>query len=377
MDNRPVRSIHELRQAGDNARFRETVDSIFEDIEDPYNSVSDACNGFVQLCTKLLEPRFLRRFSEYGFDERLLSCMTSSFDIVSITLALCAYRMICVSSSSSSTLFSSFWSKILDLSPTLLGVEGDLLLTAKQQSLGLSKAVQASLKNILPRLSSAIYGEQPTITVTPRLLILSNIQFLLTKFQEKGTSVDIPPPLLSLIVGLLALEAYRNVDYPLPSQRFEVLVLVLSVLETYTILSVPLDSEHCNSFRPLTQIHRFLYPSQSDQSRRILVLYIRVLLNLTNMDPLLCEECCRPEIVGGLVNNVISEFSAVPEASAAKEDSSLNTVILALGALINLAEKSESSRTIFLKSTSGSTSFLQMLIRQFSNNISFVAQVRK
>ncbi|KAF7592587.1 hypothetical protein BBP40_012674 [Aspergillus hancockii] len=376
IDNRPVRSIHELRQAGDNTRFRETVDLIFEDIVDPYNSVSEACNGFVKLCTKLMEPRFSRRFSEYGFDERLLSCMTSSFDIVSITLALCAFRLICVSNSFSSALLVSFWSKVLELSPTLLIVEDDVLLTAKQQSLGLSKAVQASLREILPRLSSEIYGEQPILAITPRLLILSNIQFLLAEFQEKGTSVDIPAPLLSQIVGLLAPEALGNVDFPLPWQRFKVLVLVLSVLETYTILSVPLDPDHCNSVRPLTQIHKFLYPNQSDQSRRILVLYIRVLLNLTNRDPLLCEECCRPELVGGLVRNILSEFSAVSEASVTKEDSSLNTVILALGALINLAERSESSRTIFLQLTSDSASFLHLLLQQFSNSIGFVAQAR-
>jgi hypothetical protein len=31
IESRPVRSIHELRQAGDNARFRESVEVIFED----------------------------------------------------------------------------------------------------------------------------------------------------------------------------------------------------------------------------------------------------------------------------------------------------------------------------------------------------------
>ncbi|KAA8643172.1 uncharacterized protein ATNIH1004_009934 [Aspergillus tanneri] len=57
-DSKPVRSIHELRQAGDNARFCETVDLILEDIEDSSDSVSKRCDGFVRLCVKLSDPRF-------------------------------------------------------------------------------------------------------------------------------------------------------------------------------------------------------------------------------------------------------------------------------------------------------------------------------
>ncbi|KAB8214372.1 wings apart-like protein regulation of heterochromatin-domain-containing protein [Aspergillus novoparasiticus] len=375
LDNRPVRSIHELRQAGDNARFWETVDLIFEDIEDPHNSASDVCNGFVQLCTKLMEPRFLDRFSEAGFDERLVKCMTGGgFDIVSITLALCAYRLICLSSSFSSILPTPMWSKLLDKSPTLLDVQDDISVTAKQRSIGLSKAVQASLKSLLPRLSLAIYGEQPISTISPRLLILVNLQKSLTVYQEKGTSVNIPASLLTLIIELLSPAACENAKFPLPFERYQTLVLALSILENYTILSGPLDPDCCNSLRSLTQCYKFLYPNQSDQSRQILILYIRVLLNLTNKDSSLCEECCRTEIVGGLVKVIISEFCAVPEENTGKENSSLDAVILALGALINLTEKSESSRAIFLESTSNSESFLDLLLQQFSTSISSVPQ---
>ncbi|KNG82287.1 hypothetical protein ANOM_006742 [Aspergillus nomiae NRRL 13137] len=375
LNNRPVRSIHELRQAGDNARFWETVDLIFEDIEDPHNSASEVCNGFVQLCTKLMEPRFLGRFSEAGFDERLVKCMTGGgFDIVSTTLALCAYRLICTSGSFSSAPPTPFWSKLLDISPALLDVEDNISVTAKQRYIGLSKAVQASLKSLLPRLSLAIHGERSISTISPRLLILLNIQSSLTSFQEKGTNVDIPSSLLALITELLLPEACENAKFPLSFERYQTLILSLSILETYTILSGPLDPDCCNSFRSLIQRYNFLYPNQGDQSRRILILYIRVLLNLTNKDPSLCEECCRTEIVGGLVKVIISEFSAVPEETTGKEISSVDTVILALGTLINLAEKSESSRAIFLESTSNSESSLDLLLQQFSTSINSVSQ---
>ncbi|KAB8232184.1 WAPL family protein [Aspergillus alliaceus] len=374
LDNRPVQSIHELRQAGDNARFQETVELVFEDIEDPHNSVSEACNGFLQLCTRLMEPQFLRRFCESGFDIRLVKCMTNDLDIVSTTLALCAFRLIYVSGSLPPTLLTPFWSKLLDISSTLIGAEDDLLLLARQRPLGLSKAVQASLKALLPRLSLAVYGEQPITSISPRLLILLNIQSALLIFQEKGTSVDIPVPLLTPIVGLLSPETCENAKFPLPLQRFHVLVLALSILEAYTMLSGPLDADHRNSFQPLTRYHSLLYADQTNQSRQVLVLYIRVLLNLTNRDPSFCEACCRPEFVGGLVNIITSKFCAVSEEAITKENSALDTIILALGALINMAEKSELSRSIFLESMDNSASFLHLLLQQFSAGISSVTQ---
>ncbi|KAE8348434.1 wings apart-like protein regulation of heterochromatin-domain-containing protein [Aspergillus coremiiformis] len=373
LDHRPIRSIHELRQAGDNARFRETVDLIFEDIEDPRNSVSEVCNGFVQLCTKLMEPQFSHRFSECGFDERLVKCMTGSFDIISITLALCAFKLIRANGSFPPTLLLPFWYKILDISSTLLAVEDDILLTMKQRSFGLSKAVQASLKGLLPRLSLAAYGE-PISTISPRLLMLLTIRSSLLMFQEQGSSVDIPSPLLSLVVGFSSTESCENLAFHLPPERFHTLIAALSIVETYTVLSGPLDAEHCDSLRPLIQCHNFLHPNPSGQSRQIQVLYIRVLLNLTNKEASLCEECCRSELVGGLVSIIISEFCALSQESTTKENGSLDTVILALGALINLAEKSESSRSIFLTSTDNSASFLHLLICQFRANISSVSQ---
>ncbi|KAE8147358.1 wings apart-like protein regulation of heterochromatin-domain-containing protein [Aspergillus avenaceus] len=375
-DNKPVRSIHELRQAGDNARFCETVDAIFEDIEDPYSSVSEITNGFIQLCAKLLEPSFLRRFSENGFHERLVNCISTRLDLVPISLALCAYKLICASGSFPYTFLSPAWSKICEIASILLAAGDDVLVIAKQRLARLSSAVQISLEEVLPQLSPVVCGEQPGLQISPRLIVLSCLQLSLMRLQETGANIDIQAPLLTDIVELLVRSKYENTKFPLPWQQFHVLVLVLSIIETYTILSGPFGPEHSNSFRPLSRFHNFLYPNQNEQSRRILILYIRVLLNLTNRDLPLCEEFCAPELVCGLVNIVISEFPAVSKESIAKTNSSLNSVILALGALINLAEKSKPSRVIFTKPACRPTSLLQSLLQQFSTSVGSIAQAR-
>ncbi|EAU30618.1 predicted protein [Aspergillus terreus NIH2624] len=374
-DNRPVRSIHELRQSGDNARFREAVELIFEDIEDSDNSTPERCSAFIQLCEKLLDRRCVSHFSEYGFDERLVKSMRKDIDIQSASLALCAYRMACDGGSFSYALSGPFWSRLLDLAPALLDVEVELLSLLKQRSLGLSRTTHASAKKILPNLTSAASGDSAlSDQVTPQSLTLSSIHHVLQRVREKGSTVE--PLSASLLHKLLQLLPLEDPDEAcsLSPHRSQRSVLVLSILETYTIVSGPLDTEQCASFYPLGQLHTLLNAKRNDPDYEILILYVRLILNLTNKDLSLCDIFTTPQILSGLVHIITAGFSEEPEGPIDKESSSLNTVILALGALINLAEKNDGFRAMFLIPSPGSTPFLQSLIQRFSTNIGHVDQ---
>lgn len=375
-DGVPVRSIHELRQSGDNARFRETVDSIFEEIEDPENGTPERCTGLIQLCEKLLEYQFACRFSEHGFDERLVKNITCDLDVFPASLALCAYRLACDSGSFSLALSSSIWPRLLDLAPAVLNVEEDLFNMFQQRPGLLSRTTRTSLKKLLPKLS-VVCGSQATQAVSPQLLILSSIHHTLQELQANGNTVE---PLSAFPIGhivqILSPEAFGTQQPALSSHRSHIFILVFSILETYTVLSDPLDTEQCSLFHPLRHLYGLLYADRATQSRQILDLYIRVILNLTNKDSSLCDVFATPQILSGYVRIITSGFSDVPGHSFDNTSNPLNTVILALGALINLAEKSDSSRATFLTSMHSSVSVLHALLRQFSVSIGFVNQVR-
>ncbi|KAL5365450.1 wings apart-like protein regulation of heterochromatin-domain-containing protein [Aspergillus floccosus] len=374
-DNRPVRSIHELRQSGDNARFREAVELIFEDIEDSDISTLERCSSFIQLCEKLLDRRCVSNFSEYGFDERLVKSMRKDLDVQSASLALCAYRMACDGGSFSYALSGPFWSQLLDLAPALLDVDVDLLSLLKQRSLGLSRSMQASAKKILPNLTSALSRDSAlSDEVSPQSLTLFSIHHVLQRVREKGSTVELlSASLLHKLVRLLRLE---DLDEPcsLSPHRSQRYVLVLSILETYTIVSGPLDTGQCASFYPLGQLYTLLTTKRNTLDYEILILYVRLILNLTNKDLSLCDIFTTPQILSGLVHIITVGFSEEPGGPIDKESSSFNTVILALGALINLAEKNDSFRAMFLIPSTGSTPFLESLIQRFSTNIGHVDQ---
>ena len=375
----PVRSIHELRQAGDNARFRSAVDCIFEDIADAHHSIFTRCNGFIQLSSKLLDRQFARRFSEHGFVERLVECVSSDLDLISAFFAFCSHELIHLAGTLPKTHLAALWSKLLDISPRLLDVEDDILVLSKRREYSLSKTVQMFIQRNISVLSTVIKDDQAPSILTPRFLALRCIRTVLWSCQQNNISIKImPTAILDRLVSFLVLVQLHGPANMSPSpEDSQTILSVLSILETYTILLGTLPVDHQNTLQSLSQLHHFLNLKESqfdDPSRQIRVLYIRVILNLTNNDPSFCNQLITSELVGGLTRIIMSEF-CVPERCLAEEKSTINIVILALGTLINLSEKSELGRAVFLTTTNDSTSCLHLLLQKFSANIGLVTEV--
>ncbi|KAL2787597.1 wings apart-like protein regulation of heterochromatin-domain-containing protein [Aspergillus keveii] len=345
--NKAVRSIHELRQTGDNARFREIVDSIFEDIEDQYNSLSGRCCSIADLCHKLHNAVFAHRFSEQGFDERLVNCIAISPNIIWLSLAFSAFRLIVVGGRASRVFAESLWASILDHSPILLDNEDDLLILAREPSQGLSKTAQAAVRGLRPHLLPATMSR--SAPMSPRLLALECIKSALKLLRENGHSVRHAP--ITFLDTLLS-------------------ELIFSVLENYSIVTGPFDDDHCQCLRRLSQLRGPFILAPRHLMRPTMMSYVRVILNLTNKEPALCESFALPELVSGLVEIVITECSDVSKDPAPNENDALNAVILALGTLINLAEKTEKARVMLVQSKNLAVSPLQQLLKQFSGSAS-------
>lgn len=377
IDSGSVRGLHELRQAGENAHFQSAVDLILEDIEDALNSKSDPCNGFAQLCTKLLDPDSVHCFSDCGFEKRFLQCVTSDLDTLSASFAICAYELVRSGGGFSRTPLAQFLPTVLGLSSRLIKLDDDMLSVSANHRCHIAcSAVQA----VVSRLSSTIYGEQPAVKVSPRIVGLRCIQSVLSNCQEPGDSTRaIRSTPLGQLVSLLMLEFPEGPeDFPLQPENYQVLVLTLSILEAFTIMLGPLANGYRDIYQPLSRLCSILDMSghccDNGQYRHILILYVRVVLNITNNNDSLCEAFSTPTLVSGLVNIVRTEFEQILGETLPKGDSS-DAVILALGTLINLTEKCKSSRIVFLQTTSNSTPLLKLLLILFSASIDSVSEV--
>ncbi|KAJ5885658.1 hypothetical protein N7504_011494 [Penicillium tannophilum] len=372
-DDSAVRSIHELRQAGGNARYRGAVESIFEDIEDIHISASGRCSALVQLCSKLLNPKLAHQFMECNFDRRLVDLFRRDLDLTSSSLALCAYKLCAIGRPLPYILATTALPKLLDISLPLLDVQDDLFSMARAPRLKIAKATQLSIQHILPKLQSMLLPDGHMVKLSPCFLILQCLRTTMAAIQEKGENPSgLPVPFLKRLVNLmLSTNTYREkISNTVGVEASQNLILGLSILEAHTISGGLLTEDHRDVLGSISSLHGLLSvkgdASMITISQSIQSLYIRVILNVTNSHPNLCDDFATPEMIDELAAIAIANFADLSKEPLAQDNSnSLDTVILALGALINVTEQSETSRIIFLNSRSSGPSLLGQLLQLF------------
>lgn len=380
-DDGSVRSIHELRQAGGNARYRGAVESIFEDIEDTQNSLSGRCNALLQLCGKLLDIGLKRRFVECNFDKRLVDCLSMDDRVLPTALVFSAYALGSSDGHMSYVLATSAWPKLIELSPMLLGIEDGISEVAKAQRSGLSRPLQKTVQDIVPRIFDMLFPEPVTLRPSPCTLALYCLKSTISTMQIKGENPSaLSTPLLESLIRLLLSESQRCISQDTsPATGSQKLCLIFSVLEALTASPDSIQNEHRSILGRLSTLHG-LFNLKSGHAdvvgQHIQPLLIRVILNVTNSNRAICDEFANREMVGGLVHMVTTNFGDLTEDALGQENNSLDIVILALGALINLTEQSEASRSIFLHSSGSHPSFLDRLLHLFTTFVDSISTVR-
>ncbi|OJJ48768.1 hypothetical protein ASPZODRAFT_1316459 [Penicilliopsis zonata CBS 506.65] len=342
----PVQSIHELRQAGVDARLRGTFESVFEDIEHAEKSNTIRRSGFILLCQKLQDEKYIHGFINGGFEHRLLLSLDRELDIVSAILGLCCYELIQSRSHSALIPSISSWPKILNLTFVLLGAGDDISRSVTDSCLGLSRGLKRELQDVISRMRP-VFGEQ-FLFMSPRLAALWSLRSTLKALHSTKAKIpSMDPPFLhalTILLNLLAGEASQETPH--------LLDLLFQIFEIYVAIPGSLTEDLQSAVELLPTFYNLLDPSENENSRskQCQVSYIRLILNVTNNSPSFSKHFATLEIVGGLVRLVQVELGSLKDQSVIEKDS-YDTVILALGALINMSEGSEASRHLLMKAS--------------------------
>ncbi|KAJ5541991.1 hypothetical protein N7461_007994 [Penicillium sp. DV-2018c] len=368
-----VRSIHELRQAGGNARYRGAVESIFEDIEDAQNSLTGRCNAFLQICRKLLDPGLKRRFVECNFDKRLVDCLSMKLEVIPMILAFSAYALGSSDGHMSYVLATSAWPKLLNASATLLDMQEDMSVVMRAKTSGLSRPLQKTTQDILSQVAETLFPAAPFPELTPCALALYCLRSTIATMQTKGENPSLSITVLKTLVQTLVSESQGCVSLgKINNRSSQTLSMGFSVLEACTTSAKPLTNEHRDLLNPLSELPNLL-SLETDALSQIKAHYLRLILNITNSNPSFCDRFATQEMVGGLVNIVSANFGDLTEDALGQANNSLDNVILALGALINLTEHSETSRSKFLHSAGAGKTFLGELLRLFMTHVDSIS----
>ena len=339
-----MRSIHELREAGGTVRLLSEMETMLDDIDEE-NTVSVTLKRATLsgLVAKLREASSCRLFIGQGLELRLLANFGLSNDVIVNALYAVAIWHLLAEPSSIQILPRVRAANVVNHLVGLLDDDQDLTLLLRDRRLNMSKVAQQDLKNLFSSLLASTNwraGSPPALT--PRVLCLQCLEYLIRQVREAGSDAQVlPPEAIRHIVKLLKPKNPISASPPSLSLTTD-LRLAVSILESSTLNSASLGSELLwtdDTLDIVVDLLPLLVPMTIPASGALQTLVLRFYLNLTNNSPEHCKAFSRPNLISALFEIVISHFRYLLDNTTEVEPSLiLDNLILSLGSLLNLAE---------------------------------------
>ena len=378
-----IRSIHELRHSGSNARSRVDLESILEDIEAKGSPArARRLRGLTQLTEKLVKPEIGRQILEQPLELRLIKCPLLAGDVVGhtlLTMALCRL-LVCVQLPTTS--LRSILGAFNSSATTILQGSGDFVKMVRDREQNLSKAICRDIISLSePFCSSPVWPDPRPKSFSPRLVFIRFLDIVLRQMRRLGDfKTVLSASIFKELVHLLLLFDPTQLGDAQGKDSVLVIEITVSVLESLT-LSRNWAEEGClgiakqlSGLGPL--LSQLTLSSSEGGADRTHHLILRLILNITNNDSELCETFTEPALLEAVFDIVRRDFIQTPIlANAVLIESRLEGVILALGALSNLAEHSNRFRQTMLDNAVDDKSMVDWVAYAFREQVGQVSDV--
>ncbi|KAI9677569.1 MAG: hypothetical protein M1817_006523 [Caeruleum heppii] len=376
-----IRSIHELREAGNNKRFLDESEALFEDIEGSRKeSLSRRRNGFLELATKLFDKAYARRFLSQSMDRRLFVSLEKEEDLITGFILASSVTALIQEGMNGPAIAHLIEQGIGKIVCRLLSVDRDINAIARNRQSNMSKVAQAAVFDFRKLIGTAVIGssEIPDV-LSPQLMGLICLESLIKKNPTSdGAKALIKVEMMDALTEILSVATEPTTTVDRPNEIQSQLPLVLRILDYFTLT---LSSEAAGV--PLTRLApshiRHALLALSDDARadsgESQTLILRVLLNVSNNDAAICEEIGTSEIVEMLFGVIDKELGRLRQHLDEKQRlGCLDYLILALAGLTNLAEWSVAVRRHVFGGEAGKGSVLDGLAQHFVRGLGEAAE---
>ncbi|MCJ1285488.1 hypothetical protein MMC26_004828 [Xylographa opegraphella] len=376
-----IRSIHELRQAGGNARMTGDIEAILDDIDEKNNvSLSLRRSGLLEVTTKLQQPEFRRRFVDLGLEARLLAHVDSCNDTIAGNLLLTAILQIIAHPVSSHTIAEFAAPAVLKFLGRYLECHEDLGLIVRSRKFNMPKALRAEVAAFCASfmLADVWTSGQPT-QITGLILSLQCLEYIVRQQREAGSTSDILSHETFERLTEILIPNHNAVVLTLESGATAEVELSLSILESSSIAKCSDGQDMLWTSRSIAKIAEFLSIIQMQvgpPTGTLRTLALRLCLNLTNNNSTICHAFSTPTVIHATLSMIGSSFSTLSSGTAAEStEIVVDNLVLSLGLLINLAEWNERTRKLFLSSDDDKLHPLSALSEIFESNIDRISEV--
>lgn len=376
-----MRTIHELRESGENVRQLNDIEALFDDM-DGLGLVPTSLrrSKLLELLYRLQEPACCSLLLDQGYDRRLLA-MSGSKDNDAITDTLLASAMLYLVAASSRLRATSQTnnSRMAELFTTRLSDDQDLMSIVQSRRSNISKRGQTDLKEYVAMLlHSSIWRSGAPLILSGRMVGLQGLDYLVHKGREAGCETEIlSPRVTERLIEVLPSAIQASTFHPSADQLLET-QLTVSILESSTISGANHDDSRWTTvtLAPILAVIRWLNRLSLMENEETKRLVLRLHLNLTNNNPRLCHEFAESDVIQSIMHVIESHFQMLSDPEQPVSSSVvLDTLILALGTLINLVEWSSTVRHTMITKGDMGECFLETLVGLFRARRKAVAEV--
>ena len=368
-----VKSIHELRRGGAVKQFDLDTQSILEDVES--SSKSSRIAGLLQLAAKIKEAMFLRQFQDSGNVQRFTDAVHEGLDEVSAVLVAVILQSLLSAESSSPRTLLQMLDALYRLPAQLLSEPKTLSQIAKHRSQNLSKLL---IRDIIDFEGNILDASERACLNVDTVVLGSIVSAQRELIGLKEPLPRLPRQTLNEILSIFK-EAQEEATRDGIYAEIEKTRLLLSILEV-ACTNPEQESPSLRRSR-LDEVGQAVAGIMSEASSShpdVEHSCLRLIVSLSNNDAKVCRALSKGNLISTVFQVVDEHFLALAGLAGLEkqiDNARLDSVILAVGCLLNLAECADEARVKMLDPGADGKCLVRKVVDLFNSHVDQASEV--
>lgn len=335
-----VQAHHVLKRKGQQNRFNDDVRMYIDDLR-VTSSNPVRRNAMLELCCQMEDEGFTSQLLDSTLANQFFENLTSNGEIIFDFAAAVAIIFLLDVSPTSIVLDQIYRTGIVTSLVQLTSNELEIQRVAKNRKTNLSKIAVESVTRVRDKLlACSIWSKLALDKATPQLVALKALESIVLGLRRSGNADSIfDVGMVSTIIDIAPKISQEGTVGPvdIPTLR-----MLMSILESVSISRQKQTLWSMKILERLADIMPIVFGLDDASS---IVLAVKLCMNLTNNRPKACLPFSGQRFIQSLAAVVLRNFARLYSDSKQDDRTAvLESLILGLGALINLAEFSDQAR---------------------------------
>jgi hypothetical protein len=365
-----VRANHELKRQGQNSKFEWENLMLIDDISGTSTN-SIRRSALLELCTKMADATFAHELLDSSLAQQFLDNLTSKGEVVFDFAAAVATIFMLQAKPTLTMLDQIHRSEYVSSLEKLLDNDIDIQRIAKNRKTNLSKIAfdaVVAFRSIV--LDSRIWTPVKPDTVTPQLMAAKALELLVLELRGAGSTDSIISP--ETLVKLVGIAQRASEHCKVNNKSTANKTILRSVLSTLEAVSLANQKPLIWSVRLMQSLAMSMSCTFQAGDASTVTVAVKLCMNLTNNKPKACQQFSDPTFVRALLQSIVDRMKLLQGVlDEGQRIESLDTLILSLGAMINLTEHSNMAR----RNADDGEHLLATLVQTFVEGSARTAQV--